>query len=65
MFVRVFIAAAAIAAVAVGVAPVASAAGPYKNCTAAHADGRYDIPQGDPDYVAAQDRDSDGVACES
>ncbi len=47
-------------------APIAAAnTGPYKNCTAAHADGRYDIPQGDPDYVASQDRDGDGYACES
>jgi hypothetical protein len=47
-------------------APTAIAeSGPYKNCTAAHNDGRYDIPKGDSDYVASQDRDSDGVACES
>jgi hypothetical protein len=65
MFVRVFIAAAAIAAVANGVAPVASAAGPYRNCTQAHQDGRYDIPQSDPDYWSACDRDGDGIACES
>jgi len=65
VFVRVVIASAAVVACAVGVAPAASAAGPYKNCTAAHADGRYDIPEGDPDYVASQDRDGDGVACES
>jgi hypothetical protein len=65
MFVRVFIAAAAIVAVAVGVAPAASAAGPYRNCTAAHQDGRYDIPQGDPDYWSGGDRDGDGIACES
>jgi hypothetical protein len=31
---------------------------------AAHADGRYNIPQGDPDYKASQDRDNDGIACE-
>jgi hypothetical protein len=65
MFVRVFIATAAIAAVAVGVAPTASAVGPYRNCTAAHQDGRYDIPQGDPDYWSGGDRDGDGIACES
>ncbi|WP_313860489.1 excalibur calcium-binding domain-containing protein [Mycobacterium sp.] len=47
-------------------APTATAeSGPYKNCTAAHNDGRYDIPKGDSDYVASQDRDGDGVACES
>jgi hypothetical protein len=65
MFVRILIAVVAIAAVSLGVAPAASATGPYKNCTAAHADGRYDIPQGDSDYVPSQDRDGDGIACES
>ena len=65
MFVRVLVAAVAIVAVGIGVAPAVSASGPYKNCTAAHADGRYDIPQGDPDYKSSQDRDGDGVACES
>jgi hypothetical protein len=64
MFVRIFVAAAAIAAVTVGVAPVASAT-QYKNCTEAHKDGRYDIPKGDPDYWSGGDRDDDGVACES
>ena len=29
------------------------------------ADGRYDNLQGDPDYVASQERDGDGVACEA
>ena len=65
MFVRVFIASAAVAAVAVGFAPAASASGPYRNCTAAHQDGRYDIPKGDPDYWSGGDRDGDGIACES
>ncbi|BBZ29482.1 calcium-binding protein [Mycolicibacterium madagascariense] len=65
MIVRFFIAAAAVAAVAVGMAPLASADGPYKNCTAAHKDGRYDIPKGDPDYWSGGDRDGDGIACES
>jgi hypothetical protein len=46
-------------------APTALAeSGPYKNCTAAHSDGRYNIPKGDSDYKASQDRDDDGVACE-
>lgn len=49
--------------VGVTLAPTAAAA--YPNCTAAHADGRYDIPEGDSDYVSSQDRDGDGVACES
>lgn len=66
MFIRAFVAAAAVAAFAVGIAPVASAAGgPYRNCTAAHQDGRYDIPEGDADYWSGGDRDGDGVACES
>ena len=43
----------------------AAASGKYDNCTEAHQDGRYDIPQGDPDYWSAGDRDSDGIACES
>ena len=39
--------------------------GKYKNCTEAHQDGRWDIPQGDPDYWDRGDRDHDGIACES
>jgi hypothetical protein len=63
---RTFIAAALVAAAAaVGAASVANAEGPYANCTQAHADGRYDIPQGDTDYWPAGDRDQDGIACES
>lgn len=54
-----------VGAVAVGAAPAAAAAGPYKNCTAAHQDGRWDIPQGDSDYWSGGDRDGDGIACES
>jgi hypothetical protein len=50
MFVRAVLVAAAIAVVGVGVAPIAGADGPYRNCTDAHKDGRWDIPQGDPDY---------------
>jgi hypothetical protein len=64
-FVRSCIAAFAVAAVAVGMAPAASAAGPHRNCTAAHQDGRWDIPRDDPDYWPAGDRDDDGIACES
>ena len=64
MFIRVFIAAATIAAAGVGVAPAALAAGSSRNCTQAHQDGRWDIPQGDPDYWSGGDRDGDGVACE-
>ena len=59
---------AAVAFLAAGAAvtaPAASAAGPYRNCTEAHQDGRWDIPQDDPDYWPAGDRDNDGIACES
>ena len=63
--IRTIIATAAIAGTAMAGAPVATAGGPYANCTQAHKDGRYDIPQGDPDYWSAGDRDSDGIACES
>jgi hypothetical protein len=52
-------------AVAIGAAPVALAQGQYSNCTQAHKDGRWDIPQGDPDYWSGGDRDGDGIACES
>ena len=62
--IRTLIVALAIAAAAIGAAPVAAASGKYANC-GAHQDGRYDIPQGDPDYWSAGDRDSDGIACES
>ena len=63
---RTLVAAALVAAAAaLGAASVAHADGPYANCTQAKADGRYDIPQGDPDYKSSQDRDGDGVACES
>jgi hypothetical protein len=46
-------------------APAALADPPYRNCTAAHKDGRYDIPRGDPAYAPHLDRDNDGIACES
>jgi hypothetical protein len=36
----------------------------YRNCSAAHADGRYNIPVGDPAYRSGLDRDGDGYACE-
>ena len=59
-----------VAAAAVGIitgatvtAPVAIASGPYRNCTEAHRDGRYNIPKGDPDYQPKLDRDNDGIAC--
>ncbi|WP_293001620.1 excalibur calcium-binding domain-containing protein [Mycobacterium sp.] len=49
---------------AAAVAPAAYAGGPYDNCKQAHADGRYNILKGDPDYRSKLDRDGDGVACE-
>lgn len=36
----------------------------YRNCSQAHADGRYNIPRGDPAYRPGLDRDHDGLACE-
>lgn len=36
----------------------------YRNCSAAHAAGRYNIPVGDPAYRSGLDRDGDGYACE-
>ncbi len=36
----------------------------YRNCKQAHADGRYNIPVGDPAYRPGLDRDGDGFACE-
>lgn len=65
MLVRALFVAAAIAVAATGLAPIAAATGPYANCTQAHKDGRWDIPQDDPDYWSGGDRDGDGIACES
>ena len=62
---RALAAAGVLSAALLGLAPLASANGPYANCTQAHADGRYDIPQDDADYWPGGDRDHDGVACES
>jgi Excalibur calcium-binding domain len=64
MFVRTFVLAGVIAAAAVGIAPVATAA-PYKNCSQARANGDTDIPSSSPNYGPWLDRDGDGVACES
>jgi hypothetical protein len=61
--IRTFVIAAAIGALAIGAAPVASAA-PYKNCTAAAQDDRYNIPSDDPAYGEWLDRDLDGIGCE-
>lgn len=37
----------------------------YRNCTEAHAAGRWDIPEGDPAYRPGLDKDHNGIACES
>jgi hypothetical protein len=43
-----------------------AAQGPvYDNCTEAHDDGRWDIPQSDDAYWEGGDRDDDGYACDS
>ena len=39
-------ASAAILGIGVSIAPAAQAGPPYKNCTEAHKDGRYNIPRG-------------------
>ncbi|BBZ12043.1 excalibur calcium-binding domain-containing protein [Mycobacterium branderi] len=69
MTVRAFLVATALGTAALGtglaVAPAAVAGPPYKNCTEAHKDGRYDIPRGDQAYRPSLDRDNDGIACES
>jgi hypothetical protein len=62
---RLFIAAAIVCGLAGVGAATANADVTYKNCTQAHQDGRYNIPQGDPDYWSGGDRDGDGIACES
>ena len=52
-------------AAVIGAAPAALAERPYANCTEAHDDGQWDIPQGDPAYWDGGDRDDDGYACDS
>jgi len=68
MTVRVLLAAMVIGAAIVGlgvtVTPRVVAGPPYRNCSEAHADGRYDIPSDDPAYEPKLDRDGDGYACE-
>lgn len=62
---RVFIAAVFVClAAAIGAAPIASAAGPYNNCSQAKADGVCNITPDSPWYLAKLDRDGDGLACE-
>lgn len=68
MAIRVLLAtiAAAIGVLGIGVsAGAAHADPPYASCKAAAADGRYNIPKGDPAYSSKLDRDGDGIACES
>jgi Excalibur calcium-binding domain len=50
--------------IGIATAPAALADPPYKNCSEAHADGRYNIPSTDPAYSPKLDRDGDGLACE-
>ena len=56
---------AAVAAAGLVLAPVASAGPVYDNCTEAHDDGVWDIPESDDAYWSGGDRDDDGIACES
>jgi hypothetical protein len=53
-----------VVAIAVGLAPTASAQTPFKNCTQAKASGYCDIPSSSPYYGPWLDRDQDGLACE-
>jgi hypothetical protein len=52
------------AASAMALAPIASASGPYSNCSQAKADGVCNITPDSPWYLAKLDRDGDGLACE-
>ena len=62
---RVLVAASfLVLATAISLAPVATAAGPYNNCSQAKADGVCNITQDSPYYLPKLDRDSDGIACE-
>jgi hypothetical protein len=65
MFHRLIVAsmaAGAIAVTAIGTASSAIADPPYRNCTEAHQDGRYNISSTDPAYNSKLDRDGDGYA---
>ncbi|MGU3502578.1 excalibur calcium-binding domain-containing protein [Mycobacterium sp. C31M] len=64
MLVRTLIAAALLGAVAVGVAPAATAA-PYKNCSEARSNGDVNIPSSSDKYGSHLDRDGDGIGCEA
>lgn len=69
MMTRLVMAGMAATAMFVGIgatiAPPAQAGPPYRNCSEARKDGRYNIPRGDPAYQQKLDRDNDGIACES
>lgn len=54
----------AVLGIGVSIAPAAQADPPYATCAQAAADGRYNIPRGDPAYSQKLDRDNDGIACE-
>ncbi|MGK2867662.1 MAG: excalibur calcium-binding domain-containing protein [Mycobacterium sp.] len=64
MLVRTMIAAAILGAVAVGVAPAASAA-PYKNCSEARDAGDVNITSDSDKYGPHLDSDDDGIGCEA
>lgn len=65
--IRALVVAASIAVSVLGFAPAAqsSPGQVYDNCTEAHDDGRWDIPQSDDAYWEDGDRDGDGYACDS
>lgn len=65
MAIRGLLVAVGIVVAAVGVAPLASADVPYKNCTQARQNGDTDIPSSSDKYGPWLDRDGDGVGCES
>ncbi|MGW0161429.1 excalibur calcium-binding domain-containing protein [Mycobacterium sp. NPDC003323] len=64
MLTRIVFAVAAIAAVALGAAPVAGAA-PWQNCTEARDNGDVNIPSTSDTYGPHLDRDQDGIGCEA
>ena len=63
--IRAIVCSVVIVIAGLGLAPSAFAERPYANCTEAHDDGRWDIPQDDAAYWDGGDRDHDGYACDS
>lgn len=59
-----FVMAPFMVSVGIATAPAGLADPPYRNCSEAHADGRYNIPSTDSAYRPQLDRDGDGFACE-